>query len=110
MDSPLTPQIHLKLLENSYAFVLALDPEMNRVVGFINALSDGVQAAFIPLLEVVPGYQRRGIGSELLKRMLARLEAIPNIDLTCDPELQPFYARFGMQPSHGMVIRRYKKN
>ena len=37
--------------------------------------------------------------------MIARLGDTPAVDLTCDGELQPFYERFGMLRSVGMVIR-----
>lgn len=56
-------------------------------------------------MEVLPEYRNRGVGSELLRRMFATLEGIPNIDLTCDPELQRYYQRFGMQPVVGMIVR-----
>lgn len=104
---PHSPEEHLMILKNSDHIVLALDTEAQRVVGFINALTDHLQAAFIPLLEVLPEYQQRGIGSELVRRMLIKLQHLPAIDLTCDPHLQPFYARFGMVPSVGMMIRNY---
>jgi len=39
--------------------------------------------------------------------MLERLDHIQAIDLTCDKHLQPFYERFGMLRSVGMVIRKY---
>lgn len=77
------------------------------MVGFVTAISDGVQSAFIPLLEVLPSYRGKGIGTELMFRILKKLGRIPAIDLTCDPGLQGFYARFGMVPSVGMVIRSY---
>jgi ribosomal protein S18 acetylase RimI-like enzyme len=79
------------------------------VVGFITAISDGVSAAYIPHLEVLPAYQGRGIGSELVRRMLARLRGLYMIDLTCDPDVQPFYARLGMRPSTGMLVRNYDR-
>jgi ribosomal protein S18 acetylase RimI-like enzyme len=105
--SPLTPEKHLEILQNSDAILLAFDTEQNKVVGFITALTDGVQAVFIPLLEVLPSHQRKGIGSELIKQMLAKFAYLPSIDLTCDPELQGFYKKVGMMPSVGMVIRNY---
>lgn len=104
---PPTPEDHLNILRNSDCIVLALDTDRSCVVGFITALTDKVQSAFIPLLEVLPDYQRQGIGSELVRRMLAKLKPIPAIDLTCDPSLQKFYAKFGMTPSVGMVVRDY---
>jgi ribosomal protein S18 acetylase RimI-like enzyme len=103
---PPSPEKHLRLLQGSDYVVLALEVETGQVVGFITALTDGVQSAFIPLLEVLPAYQRRGIGQSLMREMLLRLASIPNIDLMCDPEVVPFYESFGMTRATGMVIRR----
>lgn len=94
-----------KILQNSYRFILAKDRE--RVIGFVNSLSDGVKFAFIPMLEVLPDYQNNGIGSQLLQMLFTELEPIQNIDLTCDEALQLFYSRFGMLKSKGMVFRKY---
>jgi ribosomal protein S18 acetylase RimI-like enzyme len=66
-----SPERHLALLHGSDKVVLARDTENGRVVGFVTAVSDGVVSAFLPLLEVLPEYQRRGIGSELVRRMLS---------------------------------------
>ena len=104
---PRSPEDHLEILKSSNRIVLAIDDDTGRMVGFINALTDGVQSAFIPLLEVLPEYQRRGIGTELVSRMLELLEGVPCVDLACDPEIQPFYERCGMVRSVGMAIRRY---
>jgi ribosomal protein S18 acetylase RimI-like enzyme len=103
--SPLTSKQHYDVLCGSTHFVAALNAD-GRVVGFVTALSDGVNSAFIPLLEVLPEYQHRGIGGELMRLMLSKLDGIPNIDLTCDPDLQPFYERFNMFRSAGMILRK----
>jgi ribosomal protein S18 acetylase RimI-like enzyme len=104
---PLTAEQHLQVLKNSYAVFLAIDENTHQVVGFVNALSDGFQAAFISLLEVLPEYQGQGIGTELMHLMLAKLKHINAVDLTCNPELQAFYKRVGMMSSVGMIIRNY---
>ena len=88
---PHTPEDHLKI-------VLAVDTDSHRVVGFITALTDKMQSAFIPLLEVLPDYRKQGIGTALVSRMLEKLKGIPAIDLTCDAELQKFYSKFSMYP------------
>lgn len=106
---PPAPATHLALLRGSYAVELALDDATGQVVGFITAISDGVLAAYIPLLEVRPVYQGQGIGSELVRRLLDRLNHLYAVDLVCDPGLQPFYARFGMQPYTAMVRRNYAR-
>ncbi len=94
-----------EILNNSYRFVLALDGD--KVVGFVNSLSDGLKFAFIPMLEVLPNYKNHGIGSMLLNNLFDELEHIQNIDLTCDEDLQRFYDKFGMLKSKGMVFRKY---
>ena len=103
---PPSPETHLRLLAGSDFFVLAMNSDSRHVVGYVTALTDGVLTGFIPLLEVLPAYQRQGIGKALMERMLERLTALPNIDLLCDPDLVPFYERFEMQHADGMVIRR----
>ncbi len=105
--SSLSPCEHFRILENSEFIVLAVDNDTQQVVGFVNALSDHVNFAFIPMIEVLPAYKGRGIGTRLMNRMLDQLHAIRCVDLTCDPELQSFYQGFGMHKSHGMMIRKY---
>ena len=106
---PPAPETHLKVLSRSSAVVLAVDDSTGQVVGFITAISDGVLAASIPLLEVLPAYRGQGIGSELVRRMLDKLRRFYAIDLMCDAELQPFYARFGMRSYTGMIVRNYDR-
>ena len=101
---PPTSEQHYDHLSNCAFFVAALDKE--RVVGFISALSDRVGCAYIPLIEVLPDYQKQGIGTELMRRMLEILKDISNIDLMCDENVQSFYERFGMKKLSGMGIRR----
>jgi GNAT superfamily N-acetyltransferase len=100
-----SPERHLALLHGSDYVVLARDEEQDRIVGFVTAIADGAVSAFIPLLEVLPEYHGRGIGTELVRRMLALLEPYYMVDLRCDPELVPFYRRFGMQRLEGMGLR-----
>jgi ribosomal protein S18 acetylase RimI-like enzyme len=107
---PLTPEIHLRTLRGCDAVVLAVDEATGSVIGYVTMLTDWVLSAFIPNLEVLVGYQGQGIGSELMRRIFARLENIPNIDLLCDPGVVPFYQRLGMQPCGGMVIRKRNVN
>ncbi len=101
-----TPETLLRVLQGSGAAILAIDGANGRVIGFINALTDGVLMGYIPLLEVLPAYQGHGIGSELVRRMHARLAHLYGIDLLCDFELRPFYERLGMQAVAGMALRR----
>lgn len=107
--NPPTPATHLRILQGSALVELAVDTATGQVVGFINAITDGVLSAYIPLLEVAPAYQGQGIGTMLLERLLLRLRHLYAVDLLCDPELQPFYARLGMHPVSGMLLRNYDR-
>lgn len=98
-------ETHLEILRRSYAAWIALDQD--RCVGFINALSDGVFYAYIPLLEVLPEYQGQGIGTELVRRMLGTLEHMYAIDLVCDEPVAPFYEAIGFDRCVGMIKRNY---
>ncbi|MEH7483298.1 GNAT family N-acetyltransferase [Neobacillus drentensis] len=106
--NPPNQQTHLKLLKNSSKVVIAFEEKTNQVVGFITAISDGVLSAYIPFLEVLPQYQNKGVGKELVNRMLKQLEGIYMIDICCDDNLVPFYEKYGMLKSNGMLKRNYK--
>jgi ribosomal protein S18 acetylase RimI-like enzyme len=103
--NPPSPETHLEVLRGSSHVVLAMDA--GEIVGFVNAISDGVLSAYLPLLEVRPAYRGRGIGSELVRRILEQLEDLYMVDLSCDPELAPFYQRFGLVSGHAMLRRDY---
>jgi ribosomal protein S18 acetylase RimI-like enzyme len=103
--SPPSPERHLALLRGSEHVVLARESETGRVVGFVNVVGDGVLSAFVPLLEVLPEYRGRGIGSELVRRALDLVRDRYMVDTCCDEELVPFYERFSMQRVAGMVLR-----
>ena len=105
--NPPSVDTHLRILQGSSHVVLAW--EENRVVGFVTAISDGVLSAYVPLLEVLPPYRGRGVGQELMRRMLETLNGLYMVDLLCDEALQPFYEKLGMRRSQGMMVRRYAR-
>ena len=97
----------LSLLNNSQHVVIAFDEEKNIVAGFINAISDKVLSAYIPLIEVLEGYRKKGIGSELAGRMMNELKDYYMIDLVCDEHLENFYNKFGLKKHTAMIRRNY---
>ena len=99
-------ETHLEILHKSYVAWIALDG--NRCVGFVNALSDGIFYAYIPLLEVLPEYQGKGIGSELIKRIIDSLSGMYAIDVVCDEYIAPFYESKNFKRRAGMIKRNYK--
>lgn len=100
---PPTPAQHLAVLRGSYRVVIARSG--GEVVGFVNMISDGVLTAFIPWLEVRPSFQGQGVGTELMRRIVAEAGHMYSIDLACDDELRPYYERLGMIAFTGMGLR-----
>jgi len=101
------PAKRLEILNNSDCVIIAVDGD--NMIGFINAVTDKTLSAYIPLLEVIPEYRKRGIGTELVKRMLEQLKDYYMIDLCCDKHLEGFYKKFGMQRMTGMIKRNYER-
>lgn len=104
---PPSPITHLRLLRGSYRVQLAIEERTGSVVGFLNAISDGVLSAYLPLLEVLPVYRGRGIGSELMRRMLLALDGLYMVDLTSTSGKEGFYQQLGMTPATAMIRRNY---
>jgi GNAT superfamily N-acetyltransferase len=104
--NPPSPEAHLRIIQRSSHIVLARIPH-GPAVGFVTAISDGVLSAYVPLLEVLPLHRRQGIGTDLMRRLLQKLEGLYSVNLHCDPRLRPFYEALGMQVLGGMVIRNY---
>lgn len=104
--NPPSPEAHLRILKGSDYVVLAVSSE-GKVIGFISAISDGVSCAYIPHLEVLPEWQGKGIGSDLVRRMVRKLKDLYMIDLICDQQVQRFYERLGFEKAPGMIVRNF---
>ncbi len=98
-----------KILRNSAHCVVAYDTHARKVIGFINCISDGILTAYIPLLEVLPEYQHRGIATKLMERMLEITTRYYMTDLNCDAALVPFYEKLGMKKGTAMMRRNYSQ-
>ena len=105
--NPPSPEAHLRILQDSYIAWVAIDA--GKVVGFITAVSDGVISAYIPLLEVLPQYQGRGVGKELTSKMIESLKNLYMVDLLCEADMQNYYAKFGMHKAVGSILRNYER-
>lgn len=105
--NPPSQQKHYEILKNSYKFIVAIND--NKVVGFINSISDGIHSAYIPLLEVLPVYQKNGIGRKLVELMLNELKDFYMIDLVCDDNMVDFYEKFEMHKFTAMGMRNLEK-
>ena len=82
-------------LQNSWYSISAYESE--QLVGFGRVVSDGVLYAMIYDLIVSPSHQGRGIGSEILTRLIqnCRTAGIRDVQLFSAAEESSFYERFG---------------
>lgn len=86
-----------RVAEKSWSLVAAYDGE--RLVGFGRIVSDGLLHAMVYDLITDPEYQGRGIGAEVLRRLVDRCnwEGIRDIQLFCARGKRAFYEKRGFK-------------
>lgn len=94
-SSALKPARLLRGLLGSHSLVTAWDDE--RLVGLGNAISDGHLVVYYPHLLVHPDYQRRGIGGELMRRLLKRYRGFHQQVILADARALEFYRKLGFE-------------
>jgi len=96
-----------RALQHSYYLVAALDEET--LVGVGRVVSDGVLYAMIYDMIVAPSYQGRGIGTEILDRLIGKCRSagIREIQLFSARGKAPFYRKRGFveRPPDGPGMR-----
>jgi GNAT superfamily N-acetyltransferase len=101
-DRPFAP-----VLARSLVYICAFDAD--RLVGFVNVAWDGGVHAFLLDTTVAPDYQRRGIGTELVRRAAqAALHRHPQLQwlhVDYEPRLDTFYRRCGFRPTHAGLLQ-----
>jgi GNAT superfamily N-acetyltransferase len=85
-----------------------------QVVGMARVVGDGGTVFYVQDVIVVPGYQRRGIGTQMMDRVMAYLGAHAHrnsfVGLMAAKGIEAFYARYGfvVRPTDtlgpGMII------
>lgn len=83
--------------------------EGDRLVGFARAISDGAFNAYISTVAVLPEFQRRGIGRELVRRLMEGRDGIKFV-LHANERAYPFYLHIGLdfQPFDHVLMRPRK--
>lgn len=67
--------------------------EAGILVGFARAISDGATNAYISTVAVLPAYQGKGIGHELMRRLTSGRHGIQFV-LHARPAVKEFYLEF----------------
>ena len=103
-DGPQTTD-WVPILARSLGWVCAFDHEA--LVGFVNLAWDGGQHAFLLDTTVHAAYQRRGIGTRLVRETatLARETGVAWLHVDYEAELEPFYAACGFRPTSAGLLR-----
>jgi ribosomal protein S18 acetylase RimI-like enzyme len=89
------PGLLHKALLASHSLVSAWDG--SKLVGLGNAISDGYLVVYYPHLLVHPEYQGRGIGTELMRRLMARYDGFHQHMLVADGRALDFYRKCGFE-------------
>lgn len=84
-------------MKNSDCVVSAWDGD--KLVGLINALSDGIMTAYFHYLLVNPAYQSKGIGKNLIEKILIKYENYARKVLIAYNKELGFYTRCGFKVS-----------
>jgi len=74
------------------------------LVGFARAISDGVTNGYVSTVVVDERYRGRGIGAEIVKRLVADRPGIRWV-LHARREVTGFYERLGFEPAPDMLWR-----
>jgi ribosomal protein S18 acetylase RimI-like enzyme len=90
------PERFRLIVERADRTVVAWEGE--RVVGFCRALCDGVSNGYVSMVAVALTHKRRGIGREMLKRLMGDDEGITWV-LRASDESVPFWQSLGFQAS-----------
>jgi ribosomal protein S18 acetylase RimI-like enzyme len=93
------PNELLQAIQGSHSIVAAWDG--NKLVGLVNALSDGVLTAYFHYMLINPGYQGEGIGRNLMDIMLDRYKGCKTKVLISYQSAVGFYHKCGFSLEGG---------
>lgn len=102
-DLDTSPEILVNGMGNSTNIISAWDGD--KLVGIIRSMDDGYWNANIDCLVVHADYQHKGIGTMLLKALLAKIGNIINISVSpSEKENNSFYEKFGFKTVDGSSL------
>ena len=92
-----SPQMLERAYENSFLKIAAFDGE--QLIGMVRVVGDGASVVLIQDLLVRPEYQRKGIGSKLLRAVFERCKAVYQLELMTDDTEKTisFYQSLGLK-------------
>ena len=100
-DSANYPDKLVVAISNSHKVITAWDGD--KLVGLMNALSDGIMTAYFHYLLVRPEYHKLGIGRTLVSKMLAEYSDYARKILIAYEQETEFYKQCGFVVGDGKV-------
>lgn len=69
----------------------------SRLAGFARVLTDEVYLALVLDVIVAPAHRGTGVGAALMDAIVKhpKVSGVRSVELVCQPDLMPFYARWG---------------
>ena len=98
-------EYHEKSLQNSYLYICCY--ENDKLIGFLDVISNGSSDAYIQDVMVSPQYQGKGIGTTLMNIAIENLkkDKIYAISVLFDERLINFYKKFSFNIMYaGQII------
>lgn len=92
----------------SWGWITVRD-DLDKLIGFVQILSDGIKHAYILRLLVHKDHQGKGIGTKIMENLMEFLEEnnLSPILLT-KPAEETFYSKFGLSRSNSGFISLFK--
>lgn len=85
--------------------------EGDELVGLLRAVGDGQTVVLLQDILVRPDYQRRGVGTGLVRAALSRFPSVRQIQLVTDDRQSTvgFYEALGFKPLHQLGCRGFMR-
>lgn len=99
------------LLKSCLVFAV-IDEQSKKLIGFARVLTDNMRYAYIYDVMTEEQYRGLGLGKMIMQHIInhPKLTGIKYIELTCAPDMEKYYEKFGFKLDFGNVISmRYTK-
>ena len=98
------------LIKKSFAFAVVVDSSANKAIGMGRIISDGVSDAYLQDIVILPEYRGKGIGTKLIKFLLAHClsKGILWVGLIAEPNQDDFYSSVGFKTMKNYIPMIYQ--
>lgn len=102
-----SPAMLREAYRHSLLTLAALDGQ--RLAGILRAVGDGASIVFVQDLLVLPAYQRRGLGTWLMRALMQRYPQVYQLELMTDDTEKntAFYRSLGLTPMDELGCRGF---